>query len=134
MSKQIEYYADNVDANGKVFPTVGENIRYGAKGENIGDVSYKITPVIIDFDKETSSDERFEYSSSGAVTVLATAVECAYLGAILSPCKFSKALPLTSIVSSVNPLGYLSLTISQLKLNYVAGSGTCTLLFYERVK
>lgn len=29
MAKQV--YADNVDANGKVFDTVGENIRKGAR-------------------------------------------------------------------------------------------------------
>ena len=31
MAKQIEYPADTVDANGKVWETVGENIRHGAK-------------------------------------------------------------------------------------------------------
>ena len=32
MAKQIEYPADTVDAAGKVWPTVGENIRNGANG------------------------------------------------------------------------------------------------------
>lgn len=41
MSTQV--YADNVDANGKVFETIGENIRRGARaGENID--SCRITP------------------------------------------------------------------------------------------
>lgn len=31
MSKQIDYPADVVDSNGKVWPTVGENIRNGKK-------------------------------------------------------------------------------------------------------
>lgn len=33
MVRQV--YADNVDANGNVFETVGENIRKGARLENI---------------------------------------------------------------------------------------------------
>lgn len=33
MAKQVEYPADTVDSNGKVWETVGENIRNGAKKE-----------------------------------------------------------------------------------------------------
>lgn len=32
MNRQKQYLADNVDAEGNVFPTVGENIRFGANG------------------------------------------------------------------------------------------------------
>lgn len=35
MAKQIDYPADTVDASGKVWDTVGENIRNGAKGESL---------------------------------------------------------------------------------------------------
>lgn len=31
MAKQVDYPADTVDSNGKVWNTVGENIRNGAK-------------------------------------------------------------------------------------------------------
>ena len=36
MNRQKQYLADNVDANGNVFPTVGENIRFGANGGSVG--------------------------------------------------------------------------------------------------
>lgn len=32
MNRQKQYLADNVDAEGNVFPTVGENIRFGSNG------------------------------------------------------------------------------------------------------
>lgn len=32
MNRQKQYLADNVDAKGNVFPTVGENIRFGSNG------------------------------------------------------------------------------------------------------
>ena len=35
MNRQKQYLADNVDAMGNVFPTVGENIRNGAKLMNM---------------------------------------------------------------------------------------------------
>lgn len=35
MAKQIDYPADTVDSNGKVWDTVGENIRNGAKGKSL---------------------------------------------------------------------------------------------------
>lgn len=44
MAKQVEYPADTVDANGKVWKTVGENIRHGAKD---------ITTILNDFLYET---------------------------------------------------------------------------------
>lgn len=34
MNRQKQYLADNVDAKGNVFPTVGENIRFGSNGSN----------------------------------------------------------------------------------------------------
>ena len=34
MNRQKQYLADNVDAKGNVFPTVGENIRFGSNGFN----------------------------------------------------------------------------------------------------
>lgn len=34
MNRQKQYLADNVDAEGNVFPTVGENIRFGSNGSN----------------------------------------------------------------------------------------------------
>ena len=40
MNRQKQYLADNVDAEGNVFPTVGENIRFGANGG--GSVGYPI--------------------------------------------------------------------------------------------
>ena len=39
MNRQKQYLADNVDAMGNVFPTVGENIRKGAKLMNIEGVT-----------------------------------------------------------------------------------------------
>ena len=36
MNRQKQYLADNVDAKGNVFPTVGENIRFGANGGAVG--------------------------------------------------------------------------------------------------
>ena len=39
MNRQKQYLADNVDAMGNVFPTVGENIRRGAKLMNIEGVT-----------------------------------------------------------------------------------------------
>lgn len=39
MNRQKQYLADNVDAMGNVFPTVGENIRNGAKSMNIEGVT-----------------------------------------------------------------------------------------------
>lgn len=35
MAKQIDYPADTVDSNGKVWKTVGENIRNGAKSDSL---------------------------------------------------------------------------------------------------
>lgn len=40
MTKQVDYPADTVDANGKEWPTVGENIRKGAKS-NIDEILIK---------------------------------------------------------------------------------------------
>lgn len=34
MNRQKQYLADNVDSKGNVFPTVGENIRFGSNGSN----------------------------------------------------------------------------------------------------
>lgn len=34
MNRQKQYLADNIDAEGNVFPTVGENIRFGSNGSN----------------------------------------------------------------------------------------------------
>lgn len=34
MNRQKQYLADNVDSEGNVFPTVGENIRFGSNGSN----------------------------------------------------------------------------------------------------
>lgn len=36
MNRQKQYLADNIDAEGNVFPTVGENIRFGANGGGVG--------------------------------------------------------------------------------------------------
>lgn len=36
MNRQKQYLADNVDAEGNVFPTVGENIRFGSNGGGSG--------------------------------------------------------------------------------------------------
>lgn len=36
MNRQKQYLADNVDAEGNVFPTVGENIRFGSNGNGGG--------------------------------------------------------------------------------------------------
>ena len=41
MAKQIEWPADTVDANGRVWPTVGENIRAGAKNIELTDSLFK---------------------------------------------------------------------------------------------
>ena len=38
MNRQKQYLADNVDAMGNVFPTVGENIRHGVKGITFPDI------------------------------------------------------------------------------------------------
>lgn len=38
MNRQKQYLADNVDAMGNVFPTVGENIRNGVKAVQIPDI------------------------------------------------------------------------------------------------
>lgn len=38
MNRQKQYLADNVDAKGNVFPTVGENIRYGVKELQLPDI------------------------------------------------------------------------------------------------
>lgn len=52
MNRQKQYLADNVDAEGNVFPTIGENIRYGAKGITLPDITgvtnVRLLTIIID--------------------------------------------------------------------------------------
>lgn len=45
MARQV--YADNVDANGKVFDTVGENIRKGARAGELLNYKERISPILI---------------------------------------------------------------------------------------
>lgn len=42
MNRQKQYLADNVDAKGNVFPTVGENIRFGSNGSGSNSPGYPI--------------------------------------------------------------------------------------------
>ena len=52
MNRQKQYLADNVDVEGNVFPTVGENIRHGAKGITLPDITgitnVRLLTIIID--------------------------------------------------------------------------------------
>lgn len=41
MSKSVYYPADTIDAGGNVYPTVGENIRYGEKNSNYFGLKWK---------------------------------------------------------------------------------------------
>ena len=52
MNRQKQYLADNVDVEGNAFPTIGENIRYGAKGVTLPDITgitnVRLLTIIID--------------------------------------------------------------------------------------
>ena len=55
MNRQKQYLADNVDAEGNVFPTVGENIRFGSNGGGVGYPIKQLTNfrfLTIDADKD----------------------------------------------------------------------------------
>lgn len=63
---QIEKYSTTVDADGVVHKTVGENIRFGAKGE-----SDKFVVIDVDFAANSASEVSIAENNTGVTDLLA---------------------------------------------------------------
>lgn len=67
MNRQKQYLADNVDAKGNVFPTVGENIRNGVKNIDFnieGVTNYRLVEITILNDGTVQLSENISYTKS----------------------------------------------------------------------
>lgn len=88
MNRQKQYLADNVDTEGNVFPTIGENIRYGAKGITLpyitGITNVRLLTLIIDNEGYLELSEDVDIisipdSNKGTVTLeCASNIACSY--------------------------------------------------------
>ena len=91
---QVEKYSTTIDAEGVVHKTVGENIRFGAKGE-----SDKFVVIDVDFGANSASEVSSAENNTG-VTDLVTQNSGQYIN-------FTSALSILLVLNLLNVMAHL---------------------------